>query len=503
VAARVATENWDSDASSRPGARHDPAAALLGVIVAGASLCAAIGVATGLDQISNAELWSGVVVLVVALALRAGTALSADAALLARARRVRRRWHDESAGALAGATPADLHAIEAAIDKVSAGPSLDATAAGAIASLGALAILYLAEGWLPTAIVIALMVACVPAYVAAGRQAEAHASEFHRRRGALVARQLSLLRAMTDLRALGAVHQGANEVAAQSAAEGRVVIEGVRVTIRSSLVTEFLGGVSVGLVAMVVGLRLWHHHTTLTRALVAVLVVAELVLWLRRLGGEFHRRDDAAQGRATLAEMSSPTHLHIAAAPLELRGVGTEAPAAPVDLVLERGGRTRVEGPSGIGKTLLIEAALGLRRPCEGEVRRGARRIGLIRSDSRLLSGSLRDNLDPDGRHGDDEIIAALDEVGLPHARFGELQDDVLAYGRSVSSGERVLIALARSLLARADLLVLDDVAGLLDGAARARVREILARLDGVAILETAHDAHLVEGARVINLVAR
>ena len=107
----------------------------------------------------------------------------------------------------------------------------------------------------------------------------------------------------TELRALGAVELGANEIAAISDSEHAMAIRAIRVALESSLVTEFLSGVSIGLVAMVVGFALLGGRVSLEHALIAVLVTGEIFTHVRRYGVEFHRREDAERSRELLARL--------------------------------------------------------------------------------------------------------------------------------------------------------------------------------------------------------
>ena len=124
-------------------------------------------------------------------------------------------------------------------------------------------------------------------------EARRRALEYQRRRAVLESRQLELLHHTTELRALGAVDYGANEIAAISDSEHAIAMRAIRVALESSLVTEFLSGVSIGLVAMVVGFALLGGRISLEHALIAVLVTSEIFTHVRRYGVEFHRREDA------------------------------------------------------------------------------------------------------------------------------------------------------------------------------------------------------------------
>jgi ABC-type transport system involved in cytochrome bd biosynthesis fused ATPase/permease subunit len=115
-----------------------------------------------------------------------------------------------------------------------------------------------------------------------------------------------------------------------------------------------------------------------------------------------------------------------------------------------------------------------------------------VSAESALLSGSLRDNLTLGTVITDDTVIECLRSLGLTGPRFDNLDAELLSDGRGLSSGERVRLVLARALLAHASLLVLDDVAGVLDANARDLVRVALEDDRAIAIIEATVDTPLV-----------
>ncbi len=386
-----------------------------------------------------------------------------------------------------------------AIEDVSSLPALDVLSASArVASLG-LVVLVWAAGLLPLAIVLALLGVAVPLYVRAGRRANAMDADFRARRAVLESRQLELIGHAPDLRALGAVAYGANEIAAISDSEHVIVERAVRVSLSSSLVTEFLAGVSVGLVAMVVGFGLLDGRISLLRALIAVLVTAELFGHVRRYGVAFHRREDATTARAVL-DARDAIEATSANALLEVEALTTRASDTRVDLRVERGDRVLVSGPSGSGKTTLLHTLIGWATPREGVVRRGAAPIAYVSAESPLLSLSLWDNLTLGEAHERTDVRALLARLGLDGDRFADLDDRLDADGRGLSSGERVRLVLARALLARPALILLDDVAGVLDVANRERVSRLLNEHTDVAIIEATVDTPLLDAHQVVTM---
>jgi ATP-binding cassette, subfamily C, bacterial CydD len=378
-----------------------------------------------------------------------------------------------------------------AIEQASDAPLLDVLETSAVTALAGLGLLFWSGGWLTLVITVALLTGAVPLYRRAGLRSEATAREYQNRRAVLESRQLELLHHTTELRALGAVDYGANEIAAISDSEHNLAMRAIRVALESSLVTEFLSGVSIGLVAMVVGFALLGGRITLEHALIAVLVTSEVFAHVRRYGVEFHRREDSERSLALLgAAWSEPVTRD--GARLAAIDLVTAASARRVNFVLEPGQSLLVTGPSGSGKTTLLQTLLGWRAANSGSVERTGARTGHVSVESSLLSGSLRENLTLDGAISDAEVLARLSSLGLRGTRFEDLDTALLADGRGISTGEKVRLVLARALLADPELLVIDDVAGVLDDDARRDVRRVLGEHGAMCVVEATVDTPLL-----------
>jgi len=382
-----------------------------------------------------------------------------------------------------------------AIDQAADAPLLIQLQTSALFSLAGLLILFWAGGWLAFTITVALLLLAAPLYQRAGRRSEAVAVEYRERRSLLEQRQLELLYHTTELRALGAVDYGANEIAAISDSEHAIAIRAIRVTLGSSLVTEFLSGVSIGLVAMVVGFALLGGRITLAHALIAVLITSEVFVSVRRFGVEFHRREDAERALEVLADTTtvaptSPTTDVLVATNLE-----TEFNDLAVTFVLRAGERLVVTGPSGSGKTTLLQTLLSWRVPRRGDVARTDVGTGHVSVESSLLSGTLRDNVTLGADIAERDVTSCLSSLGLDGPRFTDLDTTLLVDGGGISSGERVRLVLARCLLTEPALLILDDIAGVLDEDSRILVRDALGRYPHMAIIEATVDTPLLTNA--------
>jgi ABC-type transport system involved in cytochrome bd biosynthesis fused ATPase/permease subunit len=358
-------------------------------------------------------------------------------------------------------------------------------------------VIFWVAGWLPFVISVTLLAIAAPLYQRAGRRSHAMAAEYQARRAMLEVRQLEVLQHAPELRALGAVTYGADEIGAISDSEHVLSLRAVRVALESSLVTEFLSGVSIGLVAMVVGFALLDGRITLVRALMAVLVTSEMFTQVRHYGVEFHRRDDAQQALSTLDPPIVTPSRTIANELLSARDLVTEANPGVINLDVRARDRVVITGPSGVGKTTLLHTLVGWRPPASGTTTRTDTPVGYVGVESAVLSGSLRENLTLGVRFDDADISKRLRALGLDGARFDKLDVELLADGRGLSAGERVRLVLARVLLCAPSLIVLDDIAGVLDVEARDHVRRTLAALPDLAMIEATVDTPLIIDATV------
>jgi molybdate transport system ATP-binding protein len=153
-----------------------------------------------------------------------------------------------------------------------------------------------------------------------------------------------------------------------------------------------------------------------------------------------------------------------------------------LEVSLELSARTTaLSGPSGAGKTTLLELIAGLRKPQHGRIELHgrvvcdenvfvpprARRVGYVPQDDALFPHlSVRQNVFYGAHEQNDDVIDALEIKPL-------LDRSV----KRLSGGERKRVALARALLTRPDLLLLDEPLAGVDVALRDRVLEYLVRV--------------------------
>jgi peptide/nickel transport system ATP-binding protein len=209
---------------------------------------------------------------------------------------------------------------------------------------------------------------------------------------------------------------------------------------------------------------------------------------------------------------------------LEARGVtrryGAHAAVDGVSFALRRGECLGLVGESGCGKSTLSRALLGLEEVQAGAIRLMGRPGGMAmtRADRARLSVVFQDpygSFDPrwrvarlvaepfhlTGRPRDwrDRVAAALEEVGLGEA-------DMEKYPHEFSGGQRQRIAIARALVTRPEVVILDEAVSALDVRVRAQVLGLLRDLQdrlGLAYLFVTHDLGVVRAVADRVLVMR
>jgi ATP-binding cassette subfamily B protein len=161
-----------------------------------------------------------------------------------------------------------------------------------------------------------------------------------------------------------------------------------------------------------------------------------------------------------------------------------------IDLHIEAGETVALVGQTGAGKSTVMKLLARFYDPDQGAVRVDGldlrtldlpeyrRQLGYVPQESFLFTGTIRDNI-AYGRPnaGNGEVEAAARAVGA-HDFIAELPGgylhELLERGRSLSSGQRQLIALARAELVDPVILLLDEATSNLDLATEARVAEAM-----------------------------
>lgn len=173
-------------------------------------------------------------------------------------------------------------------------------------------------------------------------------------------------------------------------------------------------------------------------------------------------------------------------------------------------------GPSGSGKSTLLLLALGMLEPTSGHIQidslspaeyfsRFSHRLGYVGAEPFLMEGSLTENLlygNAGVTPSETEIFTVLEQVGLRDVITslpGQLNYRLDENGSGLSTGQKQRIALARALLRRPALLVLDEASANLDNATESEIADTISKLKGqTTVLIVSHRLGILEPTTII-----
>ena len=176
------------------------------------------------------------------------------------------------------------------------------------------------------------------------------------------------------------------------------------------------------------------------------------------------------------------------------------------------GSFTAIVGPSGVGKTTVVDLVTGLLRPRQGQIyiddvplekidlKKWRRMIGYVPQETLLLHDSILMNV----ALGDKDLTAKDVEDALQAAGAWEFVSNlpqgihtvVGERGHKLSGGQRQRIAIARALVHKPKLLILDEATTALDPENEAAICETLRKLSGkITILAISHQPALMKVA--------
>ncbi|GAA2449558.1 thiol reductant ABC exporter subunit CydD [Streptomyces lavendulocolor] len=358
---------------------------------------------------------------------------------------------------------------------------------------------------------------------------------------------LDVVAGLPTLKVFGRAKAQAQSIRAITSEYRQATLRTLRIAFLSSFALELLSTLSVALVAVGVGMRLVHGDLDLYTGLVILILAPEAYLPLRQVGAQYHAaaeglaaaeeifavletpvrtagggavpgavRGEPAGGRATV-----PGAVRLELEDVTVRHAGRAEPSLDsASLVVEPGETVALVGPSGVGKSTLLDVVLGFVEPSEdgGAVRVGGvdlrsvdperwrERIAWVPQRPYLFAGTIAENVRLARPDADDDAVArALRDAGaaefvdaLPAGAGTVLGED----GAGLSAGQRQRLALARAFLADRPLLLLDEPTAALDGATEGAVVEAVRRLtEGRTVLLVVHRPALLAVAdRVVTL---
>lgn len=344
---------------------------------------------------------------------------------------------------------------------------------------------------------------------------------------------LDVVRGLPTLLLFGRADAQGDSIRRQADTHRRATMRTLRIAFLSSAALEFVGTISVALVAVSVGLRLLDGSLDLRTGLVVLILAPEAYWPIREAGAQFHASAEgvaAAESIFAILETPAPrpdggARIDGAHATIRVEGVSVhydgERPSVELpDLTVEPGEYVGIAGPSGCGKTTLLWLLLGFVTPATGRVVVDGKdladadldawraQVAWVPQEPWLAPASVIDNVRL--ARPDAEPAAVREALRLAHATefVAELPDGAATVlgenGVGLSAGQRQRIAVARAFLRDAPLVLLDEATAHLDPHSEAAVADAVRTLarDRTVIAVAHRPALLDDSARVVRFGA-
>ena len=371
-----------------------------------------------------------------------------------------------------------------------------------------------------------------------GKGTEALNQSQWRKLARMSAHVFDAIEGLTTLKLFNASRAEAAVVAAIADDYRESTMKVLRVAFLSSLALEFFATVSIAMVAVFIGFRLYDGQLHFRQGFFVLLLAPEFYRPLRAMGTQYHARMEAIGASEAIVAMLN-TRLPERAALADVDGAslpsgrvrevrfervdfryGAEPVLHDVSFTLARGERVALVGPSGAGKTTLTQLLLGFLAPERGRIlvddtdlRDLARdawmaRVAWLPQRPTLFHGSVLDNIRlarPEASLA--QVHRAVEQAGANElvAKLPQGYETMLGdRGQGLSGGEIQRIALARVFLEEADVVVLDEASAGLDDDTAATITRAIARLSTeAAVLVIAHRLETIRGADTILVLDR
>ena len=342
------------------------------------------------------------------------------------------------------------------------------------------------------------------------------------------------LQGLTQLKLFNATKRELKQIAKISDDFRHATLSVLKIAFLSSFALEFLATISVALVAVIIGFRLFFGTLDFATGFVVLLLAPEFYLPLRQLGSHYHAKLEGISAAADMLKIlnepiagdnnSSPTD-H---SPLRLENIeqlqinnlnfhypDSNEGVNNINLAFAGTGLYAIVGQSGAGKSTLLDCLLGFhpqviaaitvnqQQLTQSNISQWQQHIAWIPQQPTLLFTTIKANLllaKPDATAA--QLEAAAQQAGVLefiNALPEGFDTHIGEQGEGLSGGQKQRIALARAFLKQAPILVLDEPTAHLDSQTEQLVQTAINHYaQDHLVLVIAHRLNTIEQAKQV-----
>lgn len=341
---------------------------------------------------------------------------------------------------------------------------------------------------------------------------------------------LDVLQGLSTLKLFGQAEKQQQAIRKSSLSFRDSTMEVLKSAFLSSLMLEYISMLSIGIIALEIGLRLVVFDSiSFFTAFFILILVPDFFNLLKDFGSAFHTARGSVSAAKQLGAELEKNHSPLAwgneaVAPepphLSLEGLsfqyGEGFKLAPFNGEISPYSQVAIVGKSGSGKTTFMHLLAGLLPQSEGRLMiNGVPRetisekswfgqLSYISQNPYLFAGTIRENMEIGANRqvSDREVLAAAEKAGIAELVLTlELgfETPIGEGGRGLSGGEKQRIALARAFLKKPSLILFDEPTTGLDLRTEQILQDSLQELQKTStVITVAHRLHTIRRADLI-----
>ncbi|MGH0859860.1 thiol reductant ABC exporter subunit CydD [Bacillus pacificus] len=332
------------------------------------------------------------------------------------------------------------------------------------------------------------------------------------------------LKGLETLKYLGKSEQHEGKIEKVSKRYRKATMRTLRVAFLSSFALDFFTSLSIAFVAVGLGIRLIDGTIVLLPALTILILAPEYFLPIKQVGANYHATLDGQLAMEQIEEIlqqqkeigkkeSNVDLIWNSTSSLKLHDVkvnsneSEKAILEGMDFTWKGTGAIGVIGESGAGKSTLIDVLAGFLTPSAGKMivngveidgstrEEWQKNIAYIPQQPYIFPLSLKDNICfYETNTTDEEVERVMNEVGLrslvtslPNGMYERIGEG----GRMLSGGQEQRVAMARALLSKKPIILLDEPTAHLDIETEFEIKQAMLRLfEGKLVFLATHRLH-------------